>query len=125
MWQSVGMHAFRSLFALLLVLVLLPWGAYSAQMPGAANPPSRAIALAATTETAALGAQTQDDVRLVSPKHCRGPVLPGSACNPVPGLLPETAAIAGIRDVVHLRAAADLAATGRDLSPPLAPPRSC
>lgn len=123
------MHAFRPLFALLLVLVLLPWGAYSARMPAAANPPPHAIDLVATTKAAVLAvvlaARTQSDVRLVAPKYCRGPVLPGSACNPVLGLLPEAAAVAGAQDVAHPRANADLAAIGRDLSPPLGPPRPC
>lgn len=109
-----AMSGLRFIFAVLLVLVLLPWGAYSAQMPQAANLQAGLSAEATQTET-----------NLVAPKHCRGPALPGSPCNPVLGLLPEAAAIAGTQGVAHLRASADLAAIRQDLSPPLEPPRPC
>lgn len=124
MWHQGHMHILRSFFALFLVLVLLPWGAFAKQMPTGRTAPQSALVQdwAAGHEASAT---VRSDAKLVSTKHCRGPVLPGSACNPVLGLLPEASAVAGTQRLAHPRASADLSAIGRDPSPPLGPPRSC
>lgn len=124
MWHLIPMLGLRSLFALFLALALLPWGAFANQMPSGRSAPHSAFAESWAGEDT-FTASTQTEEKLVAPKHCRGPVLPGSACNPVLGLLPEATGILGAQGVAHPRATADLAATGRDLSPPLGPPRSC
>lgn len=123
MWHLIPMLGLRSLFALFLALALLPWGAFANQMPSGRSAPHSAFVQDWAGEHE-FTASAQTEAKLVAPKHCRGPVLPGSACNPVLGLLPEAADTPWADGVAHPRATADLAATGRDLSPPLGPPRS-
>ena len=108
---------FRTFISALMMLLILPWGAYSA---GHASPDQRianAISQETSTFTDAKGAE------LTARKSCRTAVLPGSPCGPDPVLpaamaIPVTAPEPGAKTVMQV-----FARQGRSLPPPRDPPR--
>lgn len=122
MWHLDVMQVLRPFLALFLVLALLPWGAFTGKATVISSAPQSALVQAGAggSEVFAAG---QNETRLEAPKRCRAPVLPGSPCNPVPGLLPDTITLAQSQEATHPRASADLAAVGYNPAPPRWPPK--
>lgn len=122
MWHLNQMQVLRPFFALFLVLALLPWGAFAGKAPAIKTAPQSALVQTGAGGSEAFAA-AQSDTRLEAPKRCRAPVLPGSPCNPVLGLLPDTITLAQSQEANHPRASADLAAVGYNPAPPRWPPK--
>lgn len=119
----------RSLLLAFLVVAVLPWGAYAADFGGAAQP---ALAGPSPVAAAPLLSDAGDGTRVrlsgtpaahAAVSLCHGPAIPGSPCNPVPGVLPP----APVLPDAAARAAPFPASAvpGRDLNPAqdLPPPR--
>lgn len=111
------MSMLRFMLLCLAVTLVLPWG--SLHKLRMADAPGLVLAEAAQADSAA-GLPAN---RLVAPHRCPGPALPGSPCAhwlaPVAGrdALPQAAPEAWPRP------ARALAANGRNMKPPLGPPR--
>lgn len=78
------MKTLRALFLMLLVLAVLPWGAFAAELsPRAPRDPA---------VTASAGGSAQPGAEASLSRRCSSPALPGSPCHPDNGLLPAPAA---------------------------------
>lgn len=129
------MQPLRRLFILLLAVALLPWGAFAHPAPHLAPQPDPIAAMAALIAVEdklkqacaqiEAGAVPQGEAILLAPHQCKGPALPGSPCNPVPGVLPEPAQVPQGQGTCPLGLIRVQALSGRAPEPRLGPPRVC
>ena len=110
----------RSALSILVILIILPWGAFAAagSLP---NGQSQFIA----SPTADVVAQDSQDntLKVQAPKRCRTSGLPGTPCSPYRAL-PVAADMVFERSVRAIRLRTpELHLHGRDDAPPRDPPR--
>ena len=121
------MRLARSLFLVLLVLTILPWGAYAAAFSASGS--SKAFGVytfarphAASDDQAVL--PSLDTVKVFVKKKCRTANLPGSACGLDIALNASAQPPAYSASTPVQRAADGWGATGLSQAPPGDPPRS-
>lgn len=121
------MRTTRSLISLLLVLVMLPWGAYAGSHSASARVThivAITAAQAACTDDSAAIATTSPHQEASVKRKCRITTLPGSPCGPdrviLAAALPFGAGPTGMPRLSFV----DWIAPGPLLTPPRAPPRS-
>jgi hypothetical protein len=104
------MIVLRTLTLALLVALLLPWGAYSATMPG--------------TQHVEASAESASDHAKSAKRKCRTGLLPGAPCGPdvveATGKAAEPAPLLGRIRFTSVRRLS----TTRAIRPPTGPPRS-
>ncbi len=115
------MLMFRALISLLLIVIMLPWGAYAARSSTQLNNVSQQ---AVGTHTIASVAMRLDvEVQNAFKKKCRTATLPGSPCSP-DRALPNTISIVLLRTRKKGRPAiVAWYIEGRTNAPPRDPPR--
>lgn len=121
-WQIAAMNPFRALFLVLIVLAVLPWGAFaSAQVPasaGVAQPDM--VARAQVLDDPAPGAKVTVGLQ----RRCPGPALPGAPCQPDHVLLPVQTEPPEDRPMRAPVPHSDAVRAGLNPSRPLDPPRT-
>lgn len=114
------MKPLRALLLVLLVVAVLPWGAFASAhavpVPGDTqrDASTQIMDIPTQNEAAAIGLQ----------RRCHGPALPGSPCQPDHVLLPVQDAMPERGSAVVLRLKAGRAGSGLPPSGPLDPPRA-
>lgn len=113
----------RPVLTFLLLVAMLPWGAYAGSH-GAALPDADFLASVASDGTAAADLEQATQVVLAA-KRCRGPALPGASCGPDVGLPGTSALVQPTRTALSLWPAAPPLLVGPGPEGLLDPPRSC
>jgi hypothetical protein len=117
------MTTFRSLLAILLMVLLLPWGAYaSASAQGIGD----AFLVAQPVLSTSTAMQKADPIRVAEatpPRHCRRASLPGSSCGSDLLAAPATALPPLGDGATTFAAPRGWQAKGHAPSPPRDPPR--
>ncbi|MBU2357337.1 MAG: hypothetical protein KKB02_00155 [Alphaproteobacteria bacterium] len=110
----------RSAILLLVILIILPWGAFAA----AGSFPSVQSQVIASPTDDVVTQMGQDGIQKVqAPKRCRTSGLPGTSCSPYRAL-PATVDMSFDRAVRAIRLRTpELHLHGRDDAPPRDPPR--
>lgn len=85
-WGQAGrMHRFQDTLRVLLMILMLPWGAYSAAF-GAGVKPAMPVPFANSVETPALpelvAMPQPKQAKIAVVRNCRKAVLPGVTCSP-------------------------------------------
>lgn len=114
------MRLIRSLICTALILILLPWAAYSAAFAAPALPLASAAFAALTLQAVPL---TPDPSKVSAPRTCRKAVLPGFACSPDPALHLTTRSHWQAPSKPVFPPGGDWAGRGRWDPPPGTPPR--
>lgn len=115
----------RNFLGVLLVLALLPWGAWAAAV--ASGQPDVAAGQNGfhmeVTDGATALSRVDRATEVKSAKRCRKATLPGLTCAPEPAInTTQIQGVTGLRQAVREPWAAHVA-TGRDEVPPKEPPR--
>ena len=75
--STAAMGLLRTILALVMIVAILPWGAFTAPFPTPAKP------AAEVSITSLVAAVAEPEVRFFkAAKRCKGPSLPGSPCGP-------------------------------------------
>ena len=127
------MRVIRLIFITILVLAVLPWGAYAARfglapahpaIPAAAEAQIRgAKAACGIVAVVTCHAAAQDAAVVVPPRRCHGPALPGAPCGPDAVLAQKQATPAVHRSLLPRLRDKFALPIGRALRPDLGPPR--
>ncbi|RUS60028.1 hypothetical protein EGN72_12150 [Pseudorhodobacter sp. E13] len=107
----------RAALSVLLMVLILPWGAYGAGHAGSDLRTAQGAQTVAATISDAKGAEIK------ARSACRIAVLPGSPCNPDPVLPPGLAPLTRSASASVAVPLSDWHSQGRSLAPPRAPPR--
>jgi len=67
----------RTFLALVMIVAMLPWGAFTAQFPTAVKPAAELSMASVVADVAEPDVRSFKDV-----KRCKGPAMPGSPCGP-------------------------------------------
>lgn len=114
----------RQILTLMMVIIILPWGAYARAADAAQRAPAVTMVAAPTPSAPYLGqAEAPDQSWLAAPRNCRTATLPGFPCGADPATLPATERSFWPDLKAGFLAAADWNARGRADPPPREPPR--
>lgn len=116
------MKQMRALFLIVLMIAVLPWGAFAAgpTLGGTAQ----AMPPLVKAEIAVMMVAVPDDAPGLTPqRRCHGPALPGSVCHPDQIVLPATVPVSARQSQTVHGLYADIRLRGIRLSGALDPPR--
>ena len=117
----------RSIAIFILILAVMPWGAYTTARAAQIQQQTRIAAAIHDTDQIAASPDTQQTVASVAPmrKRCHGPALLGSPCGPYATIPASTVPLSPVTSVASVLSGVGTLPSGGIPRGTLDPPRSC
>jgi hypothetical protein len=119
--MTAPLHTLRLAVLIVLMLALLPWGAY-ARSPAVSSNHATAQPDKAAVEIIVSNPEKSEPVAMAS-RHCRGPALMGSACSPDLGLASLHKLVSVSLHAIPERPSGPLRLSSRNVAVLTGPPR--
>lgn len=117
----------RSIFIFILILAVMPWGAYTTARAAQIQQHTRLAADIHDTDQIAASPDTQQTAASVAPmrKRCHGPALLGSPCGPYATIPASTLPLSPLNSVASVLSEVGTLPSGVTPRGTLDPPRFC